>query len=37
VYGFEINATTGLLTPLPGSPFASGRGNVGMAIVQPTP
>ncbi|MGO4281325.1 lactonase family protein [Cupriavidus sp. RAF20_2] len=37
VYGFAIDATTGLLTPVPGSPFRTGIGNIGMAIVQPTP
>lgn len=37
LYGFAINATTGALTPVPGSPFATGNVNVAVAIVQPTP
>ncbi|TSP12164.1 lactonase family protein [Cupriavidus campinensis] len=37
LYGFAIDATSGALTPVPGSPFATGNINAGMAIVQPTP
>jgi len=37
VYGFRIDAGTGALTAVPGSPFAAGNGNVAVAIVQPLP
>ncbi|QET03921.1 lactonase family protein (plasmid) [Cupriavidus pauculus] len=37
LYGFAINSTTGALTPVPGSPFPTGNGNIGMAIVEPLP
>ncbi|CAG2129452.1 hypothetical protein LMG19282_00179 [Cupriavidus campinensis] len=37
LYGFAINAASGALTPVPGSPFVTGNNNVAMAIVQPTP
>lgn len=32
VSGYAINASTGALTPVPGSPFAAGNGPVGVAI-----
>jgi len=37
VYGFRIDAVTGALTAVPGSPFAAGNGNTAIAIVQPLP
>lgn len=37
IYGYAINQTTGALTPLPGSPFGAGGGNIGMAMVQVAP
>lgn len=37
IYGFRINAASGALTALPGSPFSAGNGNVAIAIVQPSP
>lgn len=35
LYGFAIDGTTGALTPVPGSPFPTGNGNVTMTIVAP--
>lgn len=37
LYAFAIDGTSGALTPVPGSPFAAGNGNVSIAVVQPTP
>ena len=37
VSGFSIDATTGALTPSPGSPFPTGFGNTSIAIVEPRP
>ncbi|MDT6963118.1 beta-propeller fold lactonase family protein [Cupriavidus sp. SZY C1] len=37
VSGFSIDATTGALTPIPGSPFPTGFGNTSIAIVEPRP
>ena len=37
LYGFAIDAGSGALTPVPGSPFATGNVNAAMAIVQPAP
>jgi DNA-binding beta-propeller fold protein YncE len=34
VSAYSINATTGALTPVPGSPFAAGAGTNSIAISQ---
>lgn len=37
LYGFQINGSTGALTPVPGSPFATGSVNTAVVIVEPKP
>jgi hypothetical protein len=37
LYGFEIDASTGALTPVPGSPFATGNVNTAVVVVEPKP
>ncbi|WP_416047015.1 beta-propeller fold lactonase family protein [Cupriavidus basilensis] len=37
LYGFAIDGSTGSLTPVPGSPFATGNVNTAVAIVEPKP
>lgn len=37
IHGYAVSQTTGELTELPGSPYASGTGAVAFAIVQPRP
>lgn len=37
LYAFSIDGASGALTPVPGSPFAAGNGNVAIAIVEPKP
>lgn len=37
LYGFQINGATGALTPVPGSPFATGSVNTAVVIVEPKP
>lgn len=35
ISGFDFNSATGMLTPLPGSPYATGQSPVALAIAQP--
>lgn len=37
LYGFAIDAATGNLTPVPGSPFVTGNVNTAVVIVEPKP
>lgn len=37
ILGFAIDASTGTLTPVPGSPFAAGNVNTAVVIVEPKP
>ena len=37
LYAFAIDGIWGALTPVPGSPFPAGNGNVAIAIVEPKP
>ena len=37
LYGFAIDGTSGALTAVPGGPFATGNGNMAVAVVEPKP